>query len=274
MISGLSSSRWHLTAIVLVVTAILLSPFYWVLMGSFSTPAELFGTHLTLWPKRLAVENWSNALSRLWPHVNNSLIVSTTVSLCTLVLTVPAAYALVWLRPRGGKLLFNFLLVTQMLPAIVFVVPLFVVFSQANLVNNLFGLALGDMTFTVPFALIMLCAYVKDLPYELVEAALVDGATQFRSFLAIVLPLTLPGIITVGIFSFLIPWADLIYALTLVTDETLQPLTLQLYKSLGQYGIQWSFLLPGSVLTSIPAVLFVIVASRFILAGVTRGAIK
>jgi multiple sugar transport system permease protein len=274
MISGIASSRWRLTAIVFAITAVLLSPFYWVLMGSFNTPAELFGTHLTLWPKRLAVENWSNALVRLWPHVNNSLIVSTIVSSCTLALTVPAAYALVWLRPRGGKLLFNFLLVTQMLPAIVFVIPLFVVFSQINLVNSLFGLALGDMTFSVPFALIMLCAYVKDLPYELVEAALVDGATQFRSFIAIVIPLMLPGIITVGIFAFLIPWADLIYALSLVTDETLQPLTLQLYKALGQYGIDWSFLLPGSVLTSIPAVIFVIAASRFILSGVTRGAIK
>jgi multiple sugar transport system permease protein len=115
---------------------------------------------------------------------------------------------------------------------------------------------------------------MKDLPYELVEASLVDGAGQLRAFLMIVLPMTLPGLITVGVFSFLIPWGDLIFALSLITDGDLQPLTLELYKAMGQYGIDWGFLLPGSVLTAIPAVIFVIAASRFIVAGVTRGAIK
>ena len=166
------------------------------------------------------------------------------------------------------------MLITQMLPAIVFVIPLFIVFTKINLVNTLPGLVLADMTFTVPFALIMLSAYMKELPYELVEAAMVDGASQLRAFLVVVLPVTLPGLITVGIFSFLIPWGDLIFALSLITESTLQPLTLELYKAMGQYGIDWAFLLPGSVLTAIPAVLFVIAASRFIVAGVTRGAIK
>ncbi len=105
------------------------------------------------------------------------------------------------------------MLVTQMLPGIVFVIPLFIVFSKINLVNTLPGLILADMTFTVPFALIMLSAYMKELPYELVEAAMVDGAGPFRAFLSVVLPITLPGLVTVGIFSFLMPWGDLLFAL-------------------------------------------------------------
>jgi multiple sugar transport system permease protein len=267
-------ARWWLTVAVLIVTAVLLSPFYWVLVGSFMTPAELFGTHPNLWPTHFAVENWSVALTRLWPHVRNSLLVSAAASIGTLLITAPASYGLVWRKPRGRQMLFAFMLITQMLPAIVFVIPLFIVFTKVNLVNTLSGLVLADMTFTVPFALIMLSAYMKDLPYELVEAAMVDGASQFRAFLVVVLPVTLPGLITVGIFSFLIPWGDLIFALSLITESTLQPLTLELYKAMGQYGIDWAFLLPGSVLTAIPAVLFVIAASRFIVAGVTRGAIK
>ena len=266
--------RWWITAAALAVTAVLLSPFYWVLVGSFMTPAELFGGHMSLWPKHFAVENWSAALSRLWPHVQNSLLVSTAASIGTLLITAPAAYGLVWRKPRGRQALFAFMLMTQMLPAIVFVIPLFIVFTKINLVNTLFGLILADMTFTLPFALIMLSAYMKDLPYELVEAALVDGAGQWRAFLVVVLPMTLPGLITVGIFSFLIPWGDLIFALSLITEGSLQPLTLELYKAFGQYGVDWGFLLPGSVLTAIPAVLFVLAASRFIVAGVTRGAIK
>ena len=103
---------------------------------------------------------------------------------------------------------------------------------------------------------------------------MVDGAGPFRAFVVVVLPISLPGLVTVGIFSFLIPWGDLIFALSLITESGLQPLTLELYKAVGQYGIDWAFLLPGSVLTAVPAVLFVILASRFIVAGVTRGAIK
>jgi multiple sugar transport system permease protein len=266
--------RWWITAAALIVTAVLLSPLYWVLVGSFMTPAELFGGHMSLWPKHFAGENWSVAWSRLWPHIQNSLLVSTATSIGTLLITAPAAYGLVWRKPRGRQTLFAFILMTQMLPAIVFVIPLFIVFTKVNLVNTLFGLILADMTFTLPFALIMLSAYMKDLPYELVEAALVDGAGQWRAFFMVVLPMTLPGLITVGIFSFLIPWGDLIFALSLITEGGLQPLTLELYKATGQYGIDWGFLLPGSVLTAVPAILFVIFASRWIVAGVTRGAIK
>jgi multiple sugar transport system permease protein len=266
--------RWWITAAALTVTAVLLSPLYWVLIGSFMTPAELFGGHMSLWPKHFAFENWSAAFNRLWPHIKNSLLVSTATSVGTLVLTAPAAYGLVWRKPRGRQALSAFMLITQMLPAIVFVIPLFIVFTKINIVNTLYGLILADMTFTLPFAIIMLSAYMKDLPYELVEAAMVDGAGQWRAFFVVVLPMTLPGLITVGIFSFLIPWGDLIFALSLITEGGLQPLTLELYKAVGQYGIDWAFLLPGSVLTAIPAVVFVILASRFIVAGVTRGAIK
>ena len=174
--------------------------------------------------KHFAFQNWSIALSRLWPHIQNSLLVSAVASVGTLLITAPAAYGLVWRKPRGRRTLMAFMLMTQMLPAIVFVIPLFIVFTKINLVNTLAGLILADMTFTIPFALIMLSAYMKDLPYELVEAALVDGAGQLRAFLMIVLPMTLPGLITVGVFSFLIPWGDLIFALSLITDDGLQPL--------------------------------------------------
>ena len=92
--------RWWITAAALTVTAILLSPFYWVLVGSFMSPAELFGVHVSLWPRHFAVENWSMAFSRLWPHIQNSLLVSAVTSIATLLITAPAAYGLVWRKPR------------------------------------------------------------------------------------------------------------------------------------------------------------------------------
>ena len=113
--------RWWITVAALFVSAVLLSPFYWVLVGSFMTPAELFGGHMSLWPKHFAVENWSVAWGRLWPHIQNSLLVSAVASIGTLLITAPAAYGLVWRKPRGRQTLSAFMLMTQMLPATIWV---------------------------------------------------------------------------------------------------------------------------------------------------------
>ncbi|HEX6564420.1 MAG TPA: carbohydrate ABC transporter permease [Chthoniobacterales bacterium] len=266
-------SPWVYTVVGVIFTVILLSPLYWVLAGSLMTQRELFSPHFSIWPHQFVFQNWSNALVRLWPHFATSAIVSVCTSALTLLVTAPAAYAMIWLKVRGRGAILSFMLTSQMLPAIVFVIPLFILFSQVSLVNSLPGLILGDMTFTVPFALIMLSAYIREFPYQLVEAALVDGASQWRAFLSIVLPVTKTGMITVAIFSFLMPWGDLIFALTFITESGLQPLTLELYKAVGVYGIDWSFLLPGSLLTALPGVVFVVAASRFIVAGFTRGAL-
>src|SRR5258708_39598744 len=166
------------------------------------------------------------------------------------------------------------MLTSQMLPAMGFVIPLFVVFSRANLVNTLPGLILADMTLTVPFALVMLCAYVQEFPYELVEAALVEGASQWRAFRAVVIAVMISGLVTIAIFSFLMPLGDLIFSLSLITDASFQPLILELYQAVWQYGVDWSFLLPGSVLTAIPAVVVVLYASRFIISGFSRGTLR
>jgi multiple sugar transport system permease protein len=237
-----------------VITILLLLPLYWVLSGSFMTPRELFSVHLSLWPHEFVFQNWSDALRRLAPHAATSFVVSLATSALTLLVTGPAAYSVIWLKPRGRKVLQSFML--------------------ANLVNTLPGLILADMTLTVPFALVMLCAYVREFPYELVEAALVEGASQWRAFRSVVIPVMTPGLVTIGIFSFLMPWGDLIFSLSLITESGLQPLILELYKAVGQYGVDWSFLLPGSVLTAIPAVVVVLYFSRFIISGFTRGALR
>jgi multiple sugar transport system permease protein len=266
-------SPWFYTVAGVIITVVLLSPLYWVLSGSLMTQRELFSPHFSLWPRELVYENWTNAVVRLWPHLATSAIVSVCTSALTLLVTAPAAYAIIWLKVRGRGAILSFMLTSQMLPAIVFVIPLFVVFSRMNIVNTLPGLILGDMTFTVPFALVMLGAYLREFPYQLVEAALVDGAGQWRAFFSIVLPVTITGMITVAIFSFLMPWGDLIFALSLITESGLQPLTLELYKARGALGIDWSFLLAGSLLTALPAVIFVVAASRYIVSGFTRGAL-
>src|SRR5260370_26789046 len=174
-------SPWLYTVVGAIITVVLLSPLYWVLMGSFMTQRELFSPHFSLWPREFMFQNWTTAVGRLWPHFATSAIVSVCTSTATLLITAPAAYAIVWLKVRGRGAILTFMLTSQMLPAIVFVIPLFVLFSRIDIVNTLPGLILRDMTFTVPFALVMLGAYLREFPYQLVQAALVDVAVQWRS---------------------------------------------------------------------------------------------
>src|SRR5258708_17841496 len=145
-------------------------------------------------------QNWTTAVGRLWPDFATSAIVSVCTSTATLLITAPAAYAIVWLKVRGRGAILSFMLTSQMLPAIVFVIPLFVLFSRMDIVNTLPGLILGDMTFTVPFALVMLGAYLREFPYQLVEAALVHGAGQWRAFFFFSLSVSLTRRITTAIF--------------------------------------------------------------------------
>jgi len=120
-----------------VITVILLLPLDWVSSGSFMTPRRLFSVHLSLWPHEFVFQNWLDALRGLAPHAATSFVVSLATSALTLLVTGPGAYSVIWLKPRGRKVLQSFTLTSQMLPAIVFVIPLFVMFSRANLVNTL-----------------------------------------------------------------------------------------------------------------------------------------
>jgi multiple sugar transport system permease protein len=193
--------------------------------------------------------------------------------LLTLVLAVPGAYALARMKLRGGSLVLLLLLVSQLLPSIVIAGPLFMSFSRIGLLNSHLGLILADTTITLPFSVIILRPFFLSVPGELEAAARVDGCTELGALWRIILPYVRPGLITVAAFSFLIAWGEFVFALALNTNQN-QPVTVALNKFIGQYGVQWNNLMAVSTVASLPIITIFASLQRFIVGGLTTGAVK
>ena len=193
--------------------------------------------------------------------------------LLTLLLAVPGAYGLSRLKLRGSGIMLLILLIGQLLPSIVLAGPLFLSFSRIGLLNTHIGVILADTTFTLPFSVIILRPFFLAVPNELEAAAKVDGCTQLGVLWRIVLPYVRPGLITVAAFAFLIAWGEFVFALSLNT-KTNQPVTVALNNFIGQYGTQWNDMMAVSTVVALPIILIFASLQRFIVGGLTSGAVK
>lgn len=192
----------------------------------------------------------------------------------SILIATPAAYALAHFRLRITVLIVFLLLISQMIPTVTLTTPMFLIFNQFGLINSYPGLILADSTYAVPFAVLILRTFMLSLPYELTEAAFVDGAGEWGAFVRVMLPLAVPGVVTAGLFAFLFAWGDFIYALTLTTSNTIEPVSLSIFTYLGQFNNQWGGAMALAALASIPAAILLILFQRYITTGLTAGAVK
>ena len=193
-----------------------------------------------------------------------SLIVGLGTALLALVVAVPAAYALSKYRLRVTVVIVSSLLVAQIVPSIVLATSLFIVFHWIHLLNSYPGLILADGTYAIPFAILVLRAFFFSLPNELMDAARVDGASEWRTFRLIVIPLARSAVITVAVFAFLAGWGDFIFALTILNGTGIQPITLGIYNYLGNYSTDWGAVMASAVIALVPAAVMLVVAQRYI----------
>lgn len=254
-----------------------LFPVYWMAATSLKTNAAVYASppQIIPWPPILSAYReavWNNPLTLR--SILNSAIVGLGTMLLTLVLAAPAAYALARLKLRGATLAILLLLITQLLPAIVIATPLFVVFSRIGLINSYPALILANTTFTLPFAVILLRPFFLTVPRELEAAAQIDGCTQFGAFARVILPLVQPGLLTVAVFAFLMGWGEFLFAMTLTTNEMIQPATAALNKFIGQYGTEWNKLMAVATTIAIPIIIIFASLQRYIVSGLTTGAVK
>jgi multiple sugar transport system permease protein len=192
----------------------------------------------------------------------------------SLLLAAPAAYALAHFKVRFAGAVLLGILISQMIPGIVVANALYSAFSDLGLLNTVWGLILADSTAGIPFAMLILRAFMLGIPSEVVEAAWVDGAGPIRSFVSVVLPMSRNALVTAALFTFLFTWGDFLFALTLTTTENVRPVTLGLFTYIGSYVKDWSSVMATAVLASIPALVLLVVAQRYVAAGTTAGAIK
>jgi multiple sugar transport system permease protein len=265
-------SPWWNTAIGIGIIALMLFPMYWMLNVSLQNAQGAVAT--PPFPAEFSLAGYARALRDQGGNLMTSLTVSLGSVVLSLLIATPAAYALAQFGLRGVDLMLFAILVSQMVPGIVIANALYTLYNNLGLLNTVHGLILANAGLGIPFAILILRAFMKGLPRSLLEAAQVDGAGALRVFVSIVLPLSRNGMITAALFTFLFAWGDFLFALTLTTTEDVRPVTLGIYQYLGAYVSDWSPVMATAVLASLPAVLLLILVQRYIAAGITGGAVK
>lgn len=270
---------WWACQILLIALLIGIAfPFYWTVVTTLKTSKEQFAKVPAFLPHPLTLDNykWVFEHEDFMRSLRNSLILAPLGAIGAVVLTTSFGYSLARYEYRGKKGIIGFLVITQMLPGVLTIVPLFVVFSKLKLVNTYLGLLLGYWTFSVPFSALMLRSFFQSFPVELEEQAQIDGCSRLGAFLRITLPLTIPGIVTVALFAFIGVWNDLLFALTLTRDLDAMTAAVFLNNMITQQysSTNWGGMIAiGSVLT-IPVVVFFVFLQKTIITGMTAGAIK
>lgn len=270
-------TQYLATIIAIFSTLLFLFPVFWMFITSLKPMSELFTYPPELIPNNPSfdayVENFLKNQVML-KYIGNSAIIATGTMILTLLLAAPCAYALARQNIKGKSIILLILLAVQMLPNIMLAMPLFIFFSKVNLINNFFALFIANTTHALPFAILVLRPFFLSLPSGLEEAAQLDGCNKFSAFWRIILPLVKPGLMTVGVFCFLWGWGDFLFALTLTTDESIRPLTLGLYKFIGEYGTEWNKLMAVASIAAIPIILIFVTLQKYIVGGITSGAMK
>jgi multiple sugar transport system permease protein len=266
--------RWLCTLAATAALMLVLFPVYAIIVGSFESTNTLFSGTFYWLPHAATLGNYSTVIHAQSANVVTSLVVGTGTALLALIVAVPAAYALSKYRLRVTVVLVSSLLVAQIVPSIVLATSLFIVFHWINLVNSYLGLIIADGTYAVPFAILVLRAFLFSLPNELIYAARVDGATEWQTFRMIVLPLARSAVITVAVFAFLAGWGDFIFALTILNGSGIEPVTLGIYTYLGNYSTDWGAVMAAGVFAMVPAGILLVVAQRYIASGLTAGSVK
>ncbi|MFF0017581.1 carbohydrate ABC transporter permease [Streptomyces sp. NPDC005374] len=269
-----SSRPWWKTTVGVLLTAAMLFPVYWMLNVSFTRDQDMRKSPPDLFPAHGTLEGYRAVLDQQLPYLGTSLVIGLGTVVLTVALAAPAGYALAKLRPRGGGALSFLLLVAQMVPGIIMAMGFYAIYLNLGLLQSVPGLIVADSTLAVPFAVLIFTAFMSGIPGELIQAAQMDGARALRTFWSIVLPMSRNSIVTVSLFAFLWSWSDFIFASTLANGGAHEPITLGIYHYIGNNNQQWNAIMATAVVASLPATVILVLAQRYVAAGVTAGAVK
>ncbi len=267
-----------LNLILFLLCLLFLFPLYWLVVTSLKTEVDIFRSPPLLFPTsinfRPYIDQLSNSQYNLYRAFINSGVISLGTMVLSTVLSIPAAYGLARYSIRGKKLFILLFLVTQMLPSSLLLTPLFITFHKLGMINTYLAPILADSTIAVPFAVLTLRTYFLTLPKELEDSAKIDGCNMLSTFVRIMLPMAYPGVVVAAVFSFLFAWGDLAYGLTFIQKAEMRPITVGIYNFLGYLGTSWNNLMAFGVVTILPVVLIFIFVQKYIVSGLTDGAVK
>lgn len=261
---------------IILITVIMFIPIVWMASTSIKTDAEVF-TRPIRWVPRVPTLNNFITLIRT-PKYSiffvNSWIIATCVMVITVTLASFAGYGLARFKFPGSELFSTSILLSQMLPPILLVIPYFMIMKSIRLYNTYWGVILIDSAYSTPFCIWMLRGYFATIPKELDEAALIDGCSHWSTFFKVALPLTIPGLIGTAIFSFLWGWSEFLFVFILTRSDQLKTVTVGAAALVGQYAIDWNLLMALALLANLPLLVAFIFLQQHLVRGLTGGALK
>lgn len=250
-------------------------PFYWMTISAFRDPDVILRTN-SLVPGPFSIQSFTTLFetTAFFSYLVNSFIVSTGVAIASVLISAPVAYLLTRWRTRLGSGLSISVLFTYMFPEVLLVIPIFVIMGRLRLDNTLLGLGAAMMSTAVPLGIWLMIGFFKNLPIEVEEAALIDGAGWVGVFRWVVVPMARPGLLTVAIFSFVLSWTDYIFGLTLITQDNLKTLPVGLATLFGKFDSSWGVIMAGALLMTLPMMIALSIVGRYFVSGLTQGATK
>ncbi len=262
--------------VLIIIVLGVLFPLYWMILSSLKPAEDLFSTNPTLLPERVSLEWYKTVIanSNVGQYFLNSFIVATSAMLISLVVTTMGAYSLTRFKYKGRKLILLAVLSSYVFPSILLLLPLYNILSSLGLLNSFIGIIITHTTITIPYSLWILKSYFQDVPPALEEAGMIDGLTRFGTFIHIVIPVTKPGILSCGLFSFILSWDEYLYASVFLTESKYKTLTIGIMEYITSFDVRWGEIMATSTITTLPVLIIFILIQKHFVKGLTAGAVK
>ncbi len=281
---GAWRSAWALRRITrlgfyVLVSAMLLPivfPVLWMFLSALKPLKDLVTVPPTVWPRHPTLKHFRDliALTNFPIYMLNSTLTAFLTTGITIAVATLGAYSLTRFQYRGRQFLATFTLLSYMFPPLLLAIPLFVVITRLGMGDSLVSLAFAHISFALPFCLWLMWGYMKSVPMVLEEAAMIDGASRMGAFVRVVIPMSLPGIIAIGVLSFLVSWNDYLYALILLTSESKKTISLGVSTFIAPMTVEWGLINASGVLITLPVILVFGFVQQFLIRGFGAGAVK
>ena len=252
-------------------------PIYWMVVTSFKTNAEIINTQaITYWPKEFTLENYKGLFQTMHygTYLKNSLIVTLSTAVVVTFLSIYGGYGMARFKFKGKIAALLFFLITQMIPSILVIIPLYVMFAKFNLIDTYVSLFVFYTITNLPFCAITMRSFFERIPYALEESAFVDGCSRGQTLWKIVMPVMFPGIVAVFVFAFIGAWNELIAGTIFLTTQKMWTIPIGLKALVGKYNVDWGSMMAGGVLALLPTAIMFIIVQKYIVEGLTAGAVK